>query len=219
MDVFDIIGPVMVGPSSSHTAGAVRIGRVARVILGEPVIEVDIVFRGSFAKTYKGHGTDRAVIGGLLGMGTDDPRIKNSLAIAQSQGMKFSFDTADLGDVHPNTTLIRAYGIDGKKIEVMGSSIGGGSIIIKKLNGLDVDFTGDLNTIIVFHKDAPGAVASVTNLLAGKRINIAQMKVFRSRRGGDAVMVIDVDDEPTKDVVDSISTLSSIKETVVISPV
>ena len=193
MNVFDIIGPIMVGPSSSHTAGAVRIGRIARALLNEEPCKVQITFHGSFARTYKGHGTDKAILGGLLGMRPDDRRIKDSLELAKQMGMSYCFKTADLGDVHPNTVLISTMGSSREKLEVLGSSVGGGNVLIRRVNGLEVDFTGANNTLLVFHRDTPGAVAAVTQLLAREGINIAQMKVFRFYRGGNAVMVIETD--------------------------
>lgn len=208
MNVFDIIGPIMVGPSSSHTAGAVRIGRIARALLNEEPCKVQITFHGSFARTYKGHGTDKAILGGLLGMRPDDRRIRDSLELAKQMGMSYCFKTADLGDVHPNTVLISATGSSGEKLEVLGSSVGGGNVLIRRVNGLEVDFTGANNTLLVFHKDTPGAVAAVTQLLAREGINIAQMKVFRFYRGGNAVMVIETDQSVQYGLTESIKELS-----------
>lgn len=194
MDLFDIIGPVMVGPSSSHTAGAARIGQVTLSLLGEPVAGAKIGFHGSFAKTYRGHGTDRAVVGGLMGMGVDDLRLRRSLSLAQEQGLSFTFETIKLRGVHPNTLVIDAWGFSGKTICVQASSVGGGNIMINSLNGLDVGFSGKENTLIIQHQDAPGAIASVSGLLAGWRLNIATMRVFRKEAGSEAVMAIELDD-------------------------
>ncbi len=219
MNVFDIIGPIMVGPSSSHTAGAVRIGRIARALLNEEPCKVQITFHGSFARTYKGHGTDKAILGGLLGMRPDDRRIKDSLELAKQMGMSYCFKTADLGDVHPNTVLISTMGSSGEKLEVLGSSVGGGNVLIRRVNGLEVDFTGANNTLLVFHRDTPGAVAAVTQLLAREGINIAQMKVFRFYRGGNAVMVIETDQSVQYGLTESIKELSFVTFTTIIPAV
>lgn len=195
MNIFDIIGPVMVGPSSSHTAGAVRIGYISRKLLGEDVSDAHIFLHGSFALTGKGHGTDKALIAGLLGMKTDDIRIPDSFGAAKENGMTFAFETADLGDVHPNTVLLRLTGKKKRKLEIMASSLGGGRIRINSLDGLTVNFCGDYPTLIVHNQDQPGHVAEVTSMLSHKSVNIAAMQLFRSRRGADAVMVIECDQE------------------------
>ncbi|MBQ8536515.1 MAG: L-serine ammonia-lyase, iron-sulfur-dependent subunit beta [Clostridia bacterium] len=194
MDLFDIIGPVMVGPSSSHTAGAARIGQVVLGLLGEKVAGAKIGFHGSFAKTYQGHGTDRAVVGGLMGMPVDDLRLRRSLELAQAAGLQFTFETVKLRGVHPNTLVIDAWGESGKRVSVQASSIGGGNIMVNSLNGLEVGFSGKENTLIIQHQDAPGAISSVSGLLAGWRLNIATMRVFRKKAGSEAVMAIELDD-------------------------
>lgn len=198
MDIFDIIGPIMVGPSSSHTAGAVRIGNMARKVLGEDPEEVKVFFHGSFAKTYQGHGSDKAVIGGLLGFETDDPRIVDSLEIASEKGMVYSFDTIQIDDTHPNTILIEVRGKGGDIISIQGASVGGGNIIIQKLDDIEVEFNGVYSTLIIEHIDAPGVIAHITNYLASRDINIGNMKVFRSKKGGRSLMIIEIDgDLPT----------------------
>ena len=219
MNVFDIIGPIMVGPSSSHTAGAVRIGKVARVLLGEEPVKANITFHGSFARNYRGHGTDRAVVGGLLGFETDDLRIRNSLRLAEAAGLEYTIQTGDLGEVHPNTVRIEAEGKSGKAIEVIASSVGGGSIVVKEIDRLEVDFTGESHTIVISHQDAPGAVASVTSLLAVYKINIGQMKVHRTRRGGDAIMVIETDQEPAGEVAEKLGKLECVQKVTLLRPV
>ncbi len=193
MNVFDVIGPVMIGPSSSHTAGAVRLGLITQALLGEPVIDAVIELHGSFARTYRGHGTDKAIVGGLLGIETDDERIRNSMDIASSQGLFYRFEVVELKDAHPNTAIIEVTGQSGKSVSVLGSSVGGGNILIRRINHLGVEVTAQYETIIVAHTDTPGAVAAVTDLLAKQLINIAQMKVYRSNRGGEAMMVIETD--------------------------
>lgn len=211
MNIFDIIGPVMIGPSSSHTAGATKIGRVTRALLGQEPINVVVKFHGSFAKTYKGHGTDKAIIAGLMDMLPDDERIRNSLQLAQKANIHYTFQEITLEDAHPNTVLIIATANDGTTATVEGASVGGGNIMIHKINGLDVEFTGQYNTLIIYHDDAPGAIATVSNLLADRNINIASMKVYRSYRGGDAIMIIEMDQAVNPQFNQSISDLPGIK--------
>lgn len=201
MHVFDIIGPIMIGPSSSHTAGAARIGRVARHLLGEQPVRAVIAFHGSFSKTYQGHGTDKAVVGGLMDMAVDDARIRDSLRLAQEAGMRFQFETVELKDAHANTALIQAWAQDGRHIEVQAASVGGGSIRVEKINGLQVNFTGEQNTLIITHRDEPGAIAHVTGELADDHMNIATMQVFRRQAGGEAIMVIETDGLPGKETL------------------
>ncbi|HHV98415.1 MAG TPA: L-serine ammonia-lyase, iron-sulfur-dependent, subunit beta [Clostridiaceae bacterium] len=204
MHVFDVIGPVMVGPSSSHTAGAVRIARVARIILQEEIKKAKVILHGSFAETYMGHGTDRAIIGGLMGFSTDDIRIRDSIKIAEEAGKEFNIETGFLGDVHPNTVLIEAEGMSGRVVSVLGSSIGGGNIAIKKINGVEVDFSGRYHILIIEHKDRPGAVAVVTGILGRNNTNIAIMKVYRSYKGGKAIMVIETDQSVDEGIINEI---------------
>lgn len=211
MNVFDIIGPVMVGPSSSHTAGAVRLGKIARTLLGEePKIAV-VGLHGSFAQTYMGHGTDRAIIGGILGFNPDDTRIKQSLELAKKEKIEFSFETVILKDAHPNSTKIILYGQSGKRVEMVGSSIGGGNVVVKEINGMEAEFSGEYPTLIVVHKDVPGMVAYVTGILAGAKINIARMNLFRSQRGGQAVMVIEIDHISNPELIASIENIPEVR--------
>ena len=199
MNLLDIIGPVMVGPSSSHTAGAVRIGRVSRKLLAEEVKEAIIYFHGSFLATGKGHGTDKALIAGLLGMQVDDPAIPDSFRIAEKRGMRFSLEGIDLGDVHPNSVKMNLTGISGRTLEVIAASIGGGRIQICELDGITANFSGDYPPLIVHNIDQPGHVTEVTSMLAHKGVNIATMQLYRKSRGGNAVMVIECDQEVPKE--------------------
>lgn len=199
MNLLDIIGPVMVGPSSSHTAGAVRIGRVSRKLLAEEVKEAKIYFHGSFLATGKGHGTDKALIAGLLGMQVDDPAIPDSFRIAEKRGMRFSLEGINLGDVHPNSVKMNLTGISGRTLEVIAASIGGGRIQICELDGITANFSGDYPTLIVHNIDQPGHVTEVTSMLAHKGVNIATMQLYRKSRGGSAVMVIECDQEVPKE--------------------
>ncbi|MGN0143095.1 MAG: L-serine ammonia-lyase, iron-sulfur-dependent subunit beta [Roseburia sp.] len=201
MNLLDIIGPVMVGPSSSHTAGAVKIGRVSRKLLGERVKRADILFHGSFLATGKGHGTDKAVIAGLLGMEVDDPAIPESFEIAKDRGMEYTLGGIDLGDVHPNTVKMNLTGVSGRTLEVVAASVGGGQIQICEMDGLAVNFSGDYPTLIVHNLDQPGHVTEVTSMLAHKSVNIATMQLNRASRGGNAVMVIECDQEIPADSI------------------
>ena len=210
MQLFDIIGPVMIGPSSSHTAGAARIGRITRMLLGEEVQYADIRFHGSFAKTWEGHGTDRAVIGGLLGLQVDDERLRKSRALAEQAGMRYTISAVQLRDAHPNTALLELTGKSGKKLTLQASSIGGGAIVVNKIDGIDVNFTGDFNTLIVRNQDESGSVAAITSILSQVHINVANMSVNRHRRGGDALMVIETDQHIKPRQVEFLSELPGI---------
>ena len=193
INIFDMMGPVMVGPSLSHTAGAARIGNMGRTLLGEEVARADIGLYGSFAETGYGHGTDRALLAGLLGMKPDDLRIPNAYEEANRAGMAYSFRTVELRDAHPNTALLELTGKSGKKLTLQASSIGGGAIVVNKIDGIDVNFTGDFNTLIVRNQDESGSVAAITSILSQVHINVANMSVNRHRRGGDALLVIETD--------------------------
>lgn len=201
MNLLDIIGPVMVGPSSSHTAGAVKIGRVCKKLLAENIVNADIYFHGSFLATGKGHGTDKALIAGLLGMKVDDSSIPDSFEIAAKEGMHFSLHGIDLGDAHPNSVKMNLTGKSGRTLEVVAASIGGGQIQICELDGLTANFSGDYPTLIVHNIDQPGHVTEVTSMLAHKSVNIATMQLYRAARGGNAVMVIECDQEVPKDAI------------------
>lgn len=193
MNVFDIVGPVMIGPSSSHTAGAARIGKAARLLLGEQPVSAVILLHGSFAKTYRGHGTDKAIIGGLLGFDPWDGRIRDSQAIAQKAGIQIQITTGTIDDAHPNTALITATGISGKSISLQGASVGGGNIQITCINGMDVNFSGQYPTLIVLHHDQPGVIAQVTAFVSQHRANIANFRLNRQEKGGLAIMTIEMD--------------------------
>jgi L-serine dehydratase len=210
MSIFDILGPVMVGPSSSHTAGAVRIGLMARLLLKERPVYADIGFCGSFAATYLGHGTDRAITAGLLGMQPDDIRIPSSLLFAHEMGLKIFFSKLDLQDAHPNTVVLTLLGAAGKRIVVQASSIGGGRIMINKIDGIDVNFNAEMPTLIVHNSDQPGHVAHVTTLLYKNKINIATMQLYRNERGGYAVMVLETDQCIPPLIVDKIQKLEGV---------
>lgn len=210
INIFDMMGPVMVGPSSSHTAGAARIGNMGRTLLGEEVARADIGLYGSFAETGFGHGTDRALLAGLLGMKPDDLRIPNAYEEANRAGMAYSFRTVELRDAHPNTALLELTGKSGKKLTLQAASIGGGAIVVNKIDGIDVNFTGDFNTLIVRNQDESGSVAAITSILSQVHINVANMSVNRHRRGGDALMVIETDQHIKPRQVEFLSELPGI---------
>ena len=194
IDVFDIMGPIMVGPSSSHTAGAVRIGRMARALLGEQPVKATLYLHGSFAETGVGHGTDKALVAGLLGLATDDMEIPNSFTIAEEQGLKFTFDEIDLRDAHPNSVKMEVEGVSGRRLKMQASSTGGGRIMVDKLDGTRVSFSGDYHTLIVQNMDGQGSLSDVATALALAQVNVANMSLHRSTKGGNVMMIIETDD-------------------------
>lgn len=192
--IFDVIGPVMVGPSSSHTSGAATISWMARQILSGVPVKATFTLYGSFADTYKGHGTDRALIGGMLGYRSDDVRIRDAYNEARKSGLQVDFVADRETHVsHPNTVDILMEADDGHTLLIRGESIGGGRVRIRKLNDIDVDFTGEYSTMIVGHKDVTGTVAYITKCLAERKVNVATLKLFRKEKGKDAVTVIEAD--------------------------
>ena len=217
--VFDVLGPVMIGPSSSHTAGAARLGKIFGIMAGEGIERVEFLLHGSFGKTYRGHGTDRALVAGILGMEPSDERLKDSLEIAKEKNIEIIFTEKDLGDVHPNTVKVLITCSGGRRFTAQGSSIGGGSIEITEVDGEAVEFTGAYPTLIVSHKDIPGQVSKVTSLLYTQGINIAYMKVFRHHRGDIATMVFETDENISKAVLDCITGIDDVKRVTYISPV
>lgn len=212
MDIFDIIGPIMIGPSSSHTAGAVRIGYLARKLLGEPVKEARIMMYGSFYATGRGHGTMEAVVAGLLGMKADDMDVPRSFEIAKERGMTYSFGEAKLKDGHPNSVQMFLTGEQGRTLEIVGQSLGGGRVNIAELNGIATNFSGEYPTLIVLNVDQPGHATEVTSMLAHKSVNIASMQIYRSGRGGDAVMVIECDQEIPLESIKWLEHIEGIKQ-------
>lgn len=219
MNVFDIIGPVMIGPSSSHTAGAVRLGRVAWKILGQKAVKADIVLSGSFAQTYKGHGTDKAIIAGIMGMHSHDERIRNALTLAKENCLNFNFILMDIPDSHPNTARITLTGENGASCTIQGSSIGGGNILVTEINSLEVSFTGQYNTLLVLHHDKPGTIAAVTNFMAYSGLNIGNFRLSRPKKGGEAVMTIEVDGEVPDYLIQNLQILPNIINVILIKAV
>ncbi|PKG25207.1 L-serine ammonia-lyase, iron-sulfur-dependent subunit beta [Niallia nealsonii] len=209
--VFDIIGPVMIGPSSSHTAGAARIGRVARNLFDRQPKTASIHLYGSFAQTYKGHGTDVAIVGGLLDFDTFDERIKNSLHLAKNLGMEVSFHVEEAIPEHPNTAKI-VLSDDQGELELVGISIGGGKIEITELNGFKLRLSGHHPAILVVHNDKFGAIAKVSNILAKYEINIGHMEVSRKEKGMLALMTIEVDQNIDEVILKEIESLEAIEK-------
>ncbi|MDT2829909.1 L-serine ammonia-lyase, iron-sulfur-dependent subunit beta [Vagococcus carniphilus] len=191
--VFDIIGPVMIGPSSSHTAGAARIGKVVRQIFGEQPEKVDLYLYESFAKTYRGHGTDIALVGGLLDMEPDDERLSDSLKIAHESGMDVAFVPKQEKADHPNSVKI-VVKAGNRSMTCTGISVGGGAIQISEINGFKINLDMSTPTYLTVHQDKPGIIAKVTNVLSEHDINISTMTVTRESKGEKAIMIIEVDE-------------------------
>ena len=183
----DIIGPIMVGPSSSHTAGALALASMARKLFGEQPERAVFTLYGSFAKTYHGHGTDRALLGGIMGFSTDDMRIRNSFEIAQENGLAYTFTPNETEtEIHPNTVDISMTNKNGQTMTIRGESLGGGKVRIVRINGVKVDFTGEYSAVIVVQQDKPGVVAHITKVLSDRGVNIAFMRLFREAKGHTA---------------------------------
>jgi len=218
--IFNIIGPVMVGPSSSHTAGAVRIGLAARAIIGGQPSRAVITLYGSFATTYGGHGTDLALIAGLLGMSPDDERIPDARRLAAQSGLDVKFEVAEASpDIHPNTAKLELVGPFGATTSVVGSSIGGGSILITKIDHFEVDFSGESHAIVVSYRDQPGIIAKITSLLATEDVNIASMRVSREAKHARALAIIEVDQPVSDEARALISRISGVDEVMALPPV
>ena len=219
MNVFDIIGPIMIGPSSSHTAGAVRLGRVANKLIDRrPLKRVEITLSGSFAQTYKGHGTDRALLAGIMGYHSYSPEIRDALTIASERGIDYTFLKEDIRGVHPNTARIRFTLADGEEGTVQGASVGGGNILVHQINGLNVEFNGESSTILVMHQDKPGVIASVTQLMHFEYadLNISNFHLSREARGGNAIMTIEIDGQPPEELVGAIRKIRFVSNAILI---
>ncbi len=213
MNIFDIIGPVMIGPSSSHTAGAVRLGRVVNKLLnGADPVNVEIILSGSFAETYKGHGTDRALLAGIMGYHSYSPEIRDALQIAVDRGIEYSFVQQNIKGAHPNTAAISFTLPDGSTGSMQGASVGGGNILVNHINGMEVKFDGSNNTILVMHEDKPGVIASVTNLMHWQYVdlNISNFYLSRQVKGGDAIMTIEIDNLPPETLIEDIRRLPQV---------
>lgn len=219
MNIFQMIGPIMIGPSSSHTAGAVRLGRVAnKVMNGIKPVKLDIELSGSFARTYKGHGTDRALLAGIMGFHSSSEEIRDALTIAEERGIVYHFIPTDIPRSHPNTARIRFELVDGSVGSVEGASIGGGNIRVDYVNGMRVDFNGENHTILVLHHDKPGVIADVTSLIRLKYrdLNIGGFKLSREDRGGQVLMTIELDELPPDELTMDLMKLDNVKNAVLI---
>ena len=215
--IFDVLGPIMIGPSSSHTAGAARLGKIARTIVNKPIKDVTFLLHGSFKETYKGHVTDRALVAGILGMMPDDERLRDALLIAEKEGLEVHFLPADLGQVHPNTVKILMTDCDDINWEVLGSSIGGGLVEIYEINGNKVKITGEYPTIITCHDDIPGTVSKVSTLFYDNDINIAHMTLVRSQKGKDATMTFEVDNNVSEELIAAIKAVEGVNRVILIN--
>ncbi len=217
MNIFDIIGPVMVGPSSSHTAGAVRLGRVAwKMLNGDEPVRADIQLAGSFAETGRGHGTDKALMAGCMGMHSYDERIRDALVIAESKGIVCNFSNISIPDAHPNTAILHLVGKNGTETTVEGASIGGANINVSRINGMSVEFTGENTTILVQHLDKQGTIAAVTSVMSYSNINICNFRLSRKKRGGEALMMIEVDGDVHPELTQQLKWLPNVLSVIVI---
>ena len=219
MNIFDIIGPVMIGPSSSHTAGAVRLGRVAnKLIDGRALAKVEITLSGSFARTFKGHGTDRALLAGIMGYHSYSREIRDALEIAKERGIAFNFLREDIRDAHPNTARIRYFLKNGEEGVMQGASVGGGNILVTQINGMPVSITGESSTILVMHRDKPGVIAAVTQLMHFEYadLNIANFHLSRQNKGGEAIMTIEIDGQPPEELVSEIRKIEQVTNAILI---
>lgn len=210
-DLFEVIGPVMVGPSSSHTAGAIRLGRLARAAAGFAPVSARIDLHGSFAETGRGHGTDRGLVAGLLGWAPDDARLGEVAEHARAAGLMVVFHQTDLGRVHPNTARLYLTGPDGQHAVVQGSSIGGGAVVVTELDGWPVELTGANEAVLVGHWDRPGVLARVTGAVAAHGVNIASMKVARKARGGEALATVEMDQPPNPDLMQALQDAPNVR--------
>ena len=217
MDLFDIVGPIMVGPSSSHTAGAARIGFLAQKMINGPLKKVEFTLYGSFSRTYKGHGTDRALLGGIMGFSTDDMRIRNSFEIAEKKGLEFTFTPNELEtDIHPNTVDIHMVNESGQEMTVRGESLGGGKVRIVRINSVQVDFTGEYSAVIVTHQDKPGVVAYITKCLSDRNVNIAFMRLFRESKGNTAYSIVESDGLLPENIAEEIRKSPNVSDVMII---
>ena len=211
VSLLDIIGPVMVGPSSSHTAGACRLGLLARCLVGGTPQKALIELHGSFARTGEGHGTDKAIVGGLMGFRPDDERLRVALEIMEREQLEYRFEKTTLSeDAHPNTVRITLE-LDNRRSQMVGASLGAGRVRVTEIDGYPVEFTGNHDTIVLVAEDVKGSVARITTLLAEEDVNIATLRLTRKERGGDAFMVIEVDERPGERVRDDIRALPWVK--------
>ena len=217
ISVFDVLGPNMIGPSSSHTAGAAIIAFLAQKMISPPLVKVDFTLYGSFAKTYKGHGTDRALLGGIMGFSADDTRIRDSFRIAEERGLEFSFTpNEEETEVHPNTVDISMENEAGRKMIDRGESLGGGKVRIVLINQVKVEFTGEYSAVIVIHQDKPGVAAHITKCLSDMNINIAFMRLFRKGKGAIAYTIVESDERLPVEIGEKIRENANVHEVMIV---
>lgn len=217
ISVFDVLGPNMIGPSSSHTAGAAVIAYLAQKMIRGPVREVEFILYGSFAKTYRGHGTDRALLGGIMGFGTDDIRIRDSFRIADERDLKYRFTVnEEEPDIYPNTVDIMMTNAEGQTMSVRGESLGGGKVRIVRINSVEVEFTGEYSSVIVIQKDKPGVVAHITKCLSDYGVNIAFMRLFREAKGDAAYTIVESDERLPTNIAEDLKSNRYIRDVMVI---
>jgi len=217
ISAFDVIGPNMIGPSSSHTAGAVSMALMARKMFNKTITKVTFTLYGSFAKTYRGHGTDRALLGGTLGFQTDDLRIRDAFAIAEQEGLDYTYRIDGKTEVkHPNTADILLESADGDQLLVRGESLGGGKIRIARIDHIEVDFTGEYSTLIIRHQDKTGMVVHIAKCLADHNVNIAFMRLFREEKGGTAFMVVESDETIPTELVREMESIENVEDIMLI---
>ncbi|MEG2082374.1 MAG: L-serine ammonia-lyase, iron-sulfur-dependent subunit beta [Oscillospiraceae bacterium] len=217
ISLLDVVGPVMIGPSSSHTAGAAKLAKTAMLIAGKPFTKVSFGLGGSFASTYKGHFTDYALVAGVLGMSEDDERLANSFEIAKKRGVEFDFHEADITSQYENTARITFYLVDGTEYFVEGASLGGGRILITNINGLACEFNATCPTLIVQQQDVKGVVSDISAILAYNSINIGVMKVSRTQRGDMAYCVIECDEKIPEHIVADLKRVNNVLSVVVVN--
>jgi len=217
ISVFDVLGPNMIGPSSSHTAGAAAIALLAYKMIRGPVRKVQFTLYGSFAKTYRGHGTDRALLGGIMGFEPDDRRIRDSFSIADDRGLEYVFQINEQEeDIHPNTVDILMVSEQGDEMSVRGESLGGGKVRIVRINQVEVDFTGEYSAVIVIHQDKPGVVAHISRCLGEYQVNIAYMKLYREAKGATAYCIVEADERLPVKIVEQIEENKHVQEAILV---
>lgn len=217
ISVFDVLGPNMIGPSSSHTAGTAVIAFLAQKMIQGPLTEVEFILYGSFAKTYRGHGTDRALLGGIMGFNTDDTRIRDSFQIADERGLKYRFTVNETEtEIYPNTVDIIMTNAQRQTMTIRGESLGGGKVRIVRINQVEVEFTGEYSAVIVIQRDKPGVVAHITKCLSDYGVNIAFMRLFREAKGDVAYTIVESDDRLPTNIVDNLKRNQYIQDVMVI---
>lgn len=219
ISVFDVLGPNMIGPSSSHTAGAAVIGYLAQKMIPSPIRKVEFTLYGSFSKTYRGHGTDRALLGGVMGFSTDDTRIRDSFSIAEQRGIEYSFIPNETEtEIHPNTVDIRMENASGQVMTIRGESLGGGKVRIARINGVEVDFSGEYSAVIVVQKDRPGVVAHITKVISDLGVNIAFMRLFRDAKGHTAYTIVESDGRLPDHIPEALRENPNIRDVMLVQP-